>query len=417
MPTIKIACPDCGQRVSGDESFLGTTVPCPSCDTPIVFPEKIEDIPASPPAATETPPPLKEKASDETLLSPPSEHLSLRQDDDNDPKPKPAVYKVNCPTCDQRVSGDESFLGTTVPCPTCETSIVFPKDLSPSAETPANTPPAEETVGKLNVVSFEKPILKDPDAFDEDDYIDDEPKKPSLPKAPKGSGSKKTLPRAVAPAPTTPDNTPAAAPGARVSKAAVLALILGLTSLFFLPFLLGLLLLIPGLLFGHTARARIKNSSGRLLGKGLATTGLCFSYLTLILVIITAGTLIAFKGKDRATQFYNASQAPIVLAALGAYAESHQGRYPSTLTELIPDYLPEEQRKILNWMNPDGLEPIPYLYYPGHDLLLDDATTIIIAAPEPDGLNRRLVGYLNTEAELIPEDDFLTRMGAVEKNQ
>ena len=42
MPTIKIACKKCGQRVSGDDRFFGTTVQCPVCSSDIVFPPKSE---------------------------------------------------------------------------------------------------------------------------------------------------------------------------------------------------------------------------------------------------------------------------------------------------------------------------------------------------------------------------------------
>jgi len=46
MATIKVACPRCGQKVSGDESFFGTTVECPICSSSILFPgEKREGVP------------------------------------------------------------------------------------------------------------------------------------------------------------------------------------------------------------------------------------------------------------------------------------------------------------------------------------------------------------------------------------
>lgn len=46
MATIKVACPRCGQKVSGDESFFGTTVECPICSSLILFPgEKKEGVP------------------------------------------------------------------------------------------------------------------------------------------------------------------------------------------------------------------------------------------------------------------------------------------------------------------------------------------------------------------------------------
>lgn len=39
MAVIKQACPKCGQRVSGDESFYGTSVDCPICSAKIFFPD------------------------------------------------------------------------------------------------------------------------------------------------------------------------------------------------------------------------------------------------------------------------------------------------------------------------------------------------------------------------------------------
>ncbi len=44
MATIKIACPKCGQKVSGDESFSGAVVECPICSSKIKFPSGIENF-------------------------------------------------------------------------------------------------------------------------------------------------------------------------------------------------------------------------------------------------------------------------------------------------------------------------------------------------------------------------------------
>ncbi len=38
MAVIKISCPKCGQKVSGDETFYGRKVNCPICTSRIVFP-------------------------------------------------------------------------------------------------------------------------------------------------------------------------------------------------------------------------------------------------------------------------------------------------------------------------------------------------------------------------------------------
>lgn len=53
MATIKVACIKCGQKVSGDETFFGTSVECPVCSAQIHFPESAPD---SAPAASENSP-------------------------------------------------------------------------------------------------------------------------------------------------------------------------------------------------------------------------------------------------------------------------------------------------------------------------------------------------------------------------
>ena len=53
MANIKVACPKCGQKVSGDESFFGTTVECPVCSATIQFPDSaVEQPPGAGPVAS-----------------------------------------------------------------------------------------------------------------------------------------------------------------------------------------------------------------------------------------------------------------------------------------------------------------------------------------------------------------------------
>ena len=80
MATIKVACPKCGQKVSGDESFYGTTVECPVCSSDIYFPgqrreEKppvvIEPVPAeSLPATSPDPDPNGRAGGEQAPPSP-----------------------------------------------------------------------------------------------------------------------------------------------------------------------------------------------------------------------------------------------------------------------------------------------------------------------------------------------------------
>lgn len=45
MATVKVACPKCGQKVSGDENFYGTVVECPVCSANIQFPGERRQAP------------------------------------------------------------------------------------------------------------------------------------------------------------------------------------------------------------------------------------------------------------------------------------------------------------------------------------------------------------------------------------
>jgi DNA-directed RNA polymerase subunit RPC12/RpoP len=66
MATIKVACPKCGQKVSGDETFYGTKVECPVCSSDILFPGQRREEKAT--AILEPVPP--EHASGDTISHP-----------------------------------------------------------------------------------------------------------------------------------------------------------------------------------------------------------------------------------------------------------------------------------------------------------------------------------------------------------
>lgn len=63
MATIKVACPKCGQKVSGDESFFGNVVECPICSAGIQFPGEKRDLP--PESASSPVPPRDDKSVDD----------------------------------------------------------------------------------------------------------------------------------------------------------------------------------------------------------------------------------------------------------------------------------------------------------------------------------------------------------------
>jgi len=67
MATIKVACPKCGQKVSGDENFYGSVVECPICSSDIQFPGEKRDRPG---LGQEVPLPIPPR--DNAKSSPPS---------------------------------------------------------------------------------------------------------------------------------------------------------------------------------------------------------------------------------------------------------------------------------------------------------------------------------------------------------
>ena len=101
MATIKVACPKCGQKVSGDETFYGTTVECPVCSSDILFPgqRREEKAPAIlDPVPPERPlgdtishpvPPAEEKLE---TLPPASEKAPVEEEEEGPDLPPSPIY-------------------------------------------------------------------------------------------------------------------------------------------------------------------------------------------------------------------------------------------------------------------------------------------------------------------------------------
>jgi DNA-directed RNA polymerase subunit RPC12/RpoP len=109
MATIKVACPKCGQKVSGDETFYGTKVECPVCSSDILFPgqrreEKkptvIEPVPPERPAADPLPRPVTPATFEESAVPqsaqetppPATEKAAAEEEDDGPDLPPSPIY-------------------------------------------------------------------------------------------------------------------------------------------------------------------------------------------------------------------------------------------------------------------------------------------------------------------------------------
>src|SRR5690606_27043110 len=101
----------CGQKVSGDESFFGTTVECPVCSSSILFPgEKREDVPRG-----ELKPEPVEPAPDPI---PGTELVSARPKASTEPLPGSDFEAIpKSPRYDDEVDGEDEYLSDEPPSP------------------------------------------------------------------------------------------------------------------------------------------------------------------------------------------------------------------------------------------------------------------------------------------------------------
>lgn len=115
MAVLKVACRKCGQKVSGDETFYGSTVECPICSSDIVFPdhppEFSTDAPSPPVPPSEAPLPLDDKAREVTHL-PKAEFSSVTLPDDPPPARPPSPKTEAIP-----LTPRESKSGKSEPSP------------------------------------------------------------------------------------------------------------------------------------------------------------------------------------------------------------------------------------------------------------------------------------------------------------
>ncbi len=307
-----------------------------------------------------------------------------------------ATFKIACPECGQKVSGDESFLGTIVDCPLCNTKIKFPKEAPPVPETRPSEAEPSTSEGKAGGES---------------------PR--DVPAAPE--------PREASPATPVPAATPAKAPAApailitssdaparpkavRTSGAALWSAIFGVAAIIFCP--IGILFAVPAIVAGHSARSSILSSMGKIGGQGLATAGLAlgYTYATIFFLAVVFGTSYIKPLSSFFEQRANTESAKVIIAAATSFASDHGGNFPAQLSELVPDYLPEGVLETPRYIEPGSLPPeyLDFTYYPGHNTE-SGSRIILLSAPDADRSYQRLVGYLDGRVDVIAEEDFIVQ--------
>lgn len=127
-------------------------------------------------------------------------------------------------------------------------------------------------------------------------------------------------------------------PGApRTSGFAITSLVFGILGI------VGGLTAIPAVVFGHLSLSRIRKSEGALTGRGLGIAGLALGYFWA--VVMVASVFLALPvAQDAARSTKSLSNARQILVACHEYAQDHDGRFPPTLDDLVPDYV--QSRKV-----------------------------------------------------------------------
>lgn len=199
-----------------------------------------------------------------------------------------ATIKVACPRCGQKVSGDESFFGTTVECPICSSAILFP------GEKRENVPQ-----GELKSVPAEEPVEPAPTPVPKTDSVSTMPKASTEPLPGSDFEAPPQVPR------NDPDldwgndedeideEPPSPIFGAISIVSAVIAIVTcGIAGPLFAPL---------AIIFGHTALAKAKHSPVHPApGQTLGAIGLMIGYVSLLMTILVLVVLVFFGDSLRA---------------------------------------------------------------------------------------------------------------------
>jgi len=130
---------------------------------------------------------------------------------------------------------------------------------------------------------------------------------------------------------------------------------------------------------------------------GLITSyiGLFFSLLVIVFAVaaIVAGQALPFIGEAqmRAKQTKSIMQAKQIGVACRLYATDHAGKFPKTLEELVPKYLPNQQLFICPLSGP-GV-PMGYQYFGG-----TDRDKILLMSVFQDPTGKRVVVHSDCSA-------------------
>jgi len=176
--------------------------------------------------------------------------------------------------------------------------------------------------------------------------------------------------------------------------------------------ILAVLTFLPAVICGHMALGQIGKSAGRIKGSGLAIAGLVTGYVQALFAVLTivsilAGVALPVFGavREKAQQAKALSNAKSIGVACRLYAVDHEGKFPTKLEDLVPDFIPDASDLLCPY--PDPKNPVPFEYFGGSEK--DDPDKILIASPAVAGKARVFIyadgrGEVKTRQQLERAD-------------
>ncbi len=113
------------------------------------------------------------------------------------------------------------------------------------------------------------------------------------------------------------------------------------------------------------------------------------------------------------TQTKAMNNARQVVLAARQYASAHDGKFPESCAEMIPEIVTDSR---IFWASVDRNMPVEPLIYAGAGMRdTDDGSLLVVWTPRPSSDGRRVIARLDGSAEVVREEKFQEMLAAFRK--
>lgn len=184
---------------------------------------------------------------------------------------------------------------------------------------------------------------------------------------------------------------------------AVASLVLGILGLFSAG-----LTALAAVICGHLARGKIESSRGRLSGGGLAIGGLITGYLGMFWAVVLVSAYFYTTGAKEQGGTAVANQCAAREVEIGracqAYAKDHNGSFPRSLDDLVPQYVPDKSLFACPMMAGDPNHPaIGYKYYGGNSK--DPADQLLLISLGTTSNHLKVLLFVDGSTQILKDSD------------